>query len=60
MGKDGVIGLKQVKDRGGKVLAQNEESCVVYGMPRAAVVENLADAQLSVEGIIASLNTITS
>ncbi|MEM2145181.1 MAG: CheB methylesterase domain-containing protein, partial [Candidatus Jordarchaeaceae archaeon] len=58
MGKDGVIGLSKVKSRGGKILAQNEQSCVVYGMPKAAVDAHLADAVLSVDGIIQTLKTI--
>ena len=43
MGSDGLEGLKLVKQKGGVILAQNEESCVVYGMPRAVVESNLAD-----------------
>ena len=49
-----------LKDRGGQILAQNDESCIVYGMPKTAVSAKLADAVLSVEGIIDSLNTLTS
>jgi two-component system, chemotaxis family, protein-glutamate methylesterase/glutaminase len=37
MGKDGALGLKEIRNRGGHTIAQSEESCVVYGMPRAAV-----------------------
>jgi len=36
MGKDGAEGLLQLRQRGARTYAQNEESCVVYGMPRAA------------------------
>ncbi|MFZ1979175.1 MAG: chemotaxis response regulator protein-glutamate methylesterase, partial [Bacteroidota bacterium] len=36
MGKDGVEGLKLIKSKGGYVISQDEESCIVYGMPRAA------------------------
>ncbi len=42
MGTDGVDGLRCVRQSGGLVLAQSEESCVVYGMPRAAVDAGLA------------------
>ena len=38
MGSDGVEGLKAVKAAGGRVLAQDEASSIVYGMPREAVV----------------------
>lgn len=37
MGKDGVKGLKAIKDAGGYTIAQNEKSCVIYGMPKVAV-----------------------
>jgi two-component system chemotaxis response regulator CheB len=44
MGDDGVVGSRELKAQGGVLLAQNAESCVVYGMPRAVIQENLADA----------------
>ncbi len=37
MGRDGAIGAKAIKQEGGTCFAQDEQSCVVYGMPRAAV-----------------------
>ncbi len=37
MGKDGAKGMAAIKAGGGRTLAQDEASCVVYGMPRAAV-----------------------
>jgi len=37
MGNDGVDGIKNIKNRGGKTYAQDEASCTVYGMPREAV-----------------------
>jgi two-component system chemotaxis response regulator CheB len=36
MGRDGALGAKAVRQNGGCCLGQNEETCVVYGMPRAA------------------------
>ncbi len=51
MGHDGINGLRKIKSMGGKVIAQNENSCVVYGMPRAAVEEGLADRIVPVESI---------
>ena len=36
MGKDGARGLKALHDLGGETLAEDESTCVVYGMPRAA------------------------
>jgi two-component system chemotaxis response regulator CheB len=36
MGKDGTEGVHHIRRKGGRTLAQNEASCVVYGMPKAA------------------------
>lgn len=43
MGQDGLAGARMVKNRGGTVLAEARESCVIYGMPRAVVEAGLAD-----------------
>jgi len=43
MGKDGLEGAREVRRRGGRVLAEAESTCTVYGMPRAVVEEGLAD-----------------
>ena len=37
MGRDGAKGLKALRDAGALTIAQNRETCVVYGMPKAAV-----------------------
>jgi len=37
MGRDGAKGMKKLRDAGASTIAQDEKSCVVYGMPRAAV-----------------------
>lgn len=47
MGKDGLVGLRELRQRGGRVLAQDEGSSVVYSMPGHAVDEGLADVVLS-------------
>ena len=36
MGRDGALGLKALRDRGHYTIAQDESSCAVYGMPKAA------------------------
>ena len=43
MGDDGARGLKEMHDAGAKTVAQDEESCVVYGMPKEAVKLNAVD-----------------
>ena len=43
MGSDGAKGMEQLKKRGAHTLAESEESCVVYGMPRAAVERGCVD-----------------
>ena len=37
MGEDGADALREIRESGGMTIAQDEESCVVYGMPRAAI-----------------------
>jgi two-component system chemotaxis response regulator CheB len=37
MGVDGAAGLLAIKRAGGKTMVQDESSCVVFGMPRAAI-----------------------
>ncbi len=59
MGCDGVEGLKKLKKIGGKILAQDEASCVVYGMPKAAVDAGIVDSVLSVNGIMESLRSLS-
>ncbi|SKA76393.1 protein-glutamate methylesterase/protein-glutamine glutaminase [Desulfobaculum bizertense] len=49
MGNDGRDGIRVVKQRGGRVLAQNDSSCVVYGMPKAVVDAGLADEIVDIE-----------
>jgi two-component system, chemotaxis family, protein-glutamate methylesterase/glutaminase len=59
MGKDGVEGLKCIKSNGGYVIAQDEESCVVYGMPQAALDEGVVDSMVSPEKISLALDRLT-
>jgi two-component system, chemotaxis family, protein-glutamate methylesterase/glutaminase len=47
MGKDGAQGLLAMKDSGGKTLAQDEQSSVVFGMPREAIKLGAADHVVS-------------
>ena len=51
MGSDGCKGLKNLKNMGGTIIAQNEPSCIVYGMPRAVVDAGIADEIVPLEEI---------
>lgn len=51
MGSDGARGLKTLKQNGGLVVAQNEDSCIVYGMPRAVVESGTADEVVPLQDI---------
>lgn len=43
MGRDGANGMADIKRHGGQTIIQNEETCLVYGMPRAVAERGLAD-----------------
>jgi len=49
MGRDGAQGMQQLKAAGALTLAQNEATCVVYGMPRAAVELGVVDRVLPLD-----------
>lgn len=51
MGSDGVEGTKVLKPKGGWIIAQNEASCVVYGMPKAVVDAGLADEVVDLDAL---------
>jgi two-component system chemotaxis response regulator CheB len=51
MGSDGALGLKEMRRCGAETIAQDEASCVVFGMPRAAIENDAA-------GHVVSLNSI--
>ena len=55
MGSDGCDGLKMLKDKGGRVVAQNEASCVVYGMPKAVVEAGIADEIVELDSLAAAI-----
>ena len=55
MGEDGVAGLHAVRAAGGLVLAQDEATSVVFGMPGRAVAEGLADVVLPVDSLAARI-----
>lgn len=51
MGSDGANGLKAIMDNGGYTIAQDEESCVVYGMPRVALESGAVSKQIKLDKI---------
>jgi two-component system, chemotaxis family, protein-glutamate methylesterase/glutaminase len=60
MGQDGLEGLRELRQAGGRVLAQDEATSIVFGMPGVVVAAGLADAVLPLEGIAASLRELAS
>ena len=58
MGKDGLHGLRLIKKKGGCVIAQDAQSCIIYGMPKAAVEDGIADYVLPLDQISAALLTV--
>ena len=51
MGSDGALGLRLLKRQGCYVIAQDEATSVVYGMPKAAVDAGVVDSVLPLEAI---------
>jgi two-component system, chemotaxis family, protein-glutamate methylesterase/glutaminase len=55
MGKDGALGLKEIRNAGGHCIAQDEATSVVYGMPKEAVAMDAADEVLALAEIADAL-----
>jgi two-component system, chemotaxis family, protein-glutamate methylesterase/glutaminase len=55
MGNDGLRGAKEVRRNGGRILVEAEQTCTVYGMPRAIVEAGLADEVLPLGQIAAAI-----
>jgi two-component system chemotaxis response regulator CheB len=51
MGRDGAEGLLKMREAGAPTIGQNESSCVVYGMPKAAMMLGAVDKEVSLQGI---------
>jgi two-component system chemotaxis response regulator CheB len=51
MGSDGVDGLRKIKERKGVTIAQDEETCLVFGMPRVAIMRGVVDHVVPLERI---------
>jgi two-component system chemotaxis response regulator CheB len=46
MGADGVEGLRAIREAGGQTFAESEETCIIYGMPKAAVEAGVVDRSI--------------
>jgi two-component system, chemotaxis family, protein-glutamate methylesterase/glutaminase len=55
MGSDGTLGCRQMKQQGASIIAQDKDSCVVFGMPRAPVEEGVADVVAPLDSIAAEI-----
>ena len=55
MGSDGASGLSQIRQAGGSTIAQDEESCVVFGMPREAIRMGAAAQVLPLQQVAQSI-----
>ena len=51
MGRDGVAGCTELKRHGGYVIAQHDDGCLVYGMPKAVIEAGVADRVLTLENL---------
>src|SRR6202020_3667778 len=58
MGDDGAQGLGAIKKAGGMTIAQNEESCVVFGMPKAAIERGYATRVVGLDVLSSTLQAL--
>jgi two-component system, chemotaxis family, protein-glutamate methylesterase/glutaminase len=58
MGEDGAAGLGAIRAAGGLTIAQNQESCVVFGMPRAAIERGYAMRVVSLQDLPNTLQAL--
>jgi two-component system chemotaxis response regulator CheB len=58
MGDDGARGMLELKQAGATTIAQNEATCVVFGMPKEAIKLNCIDKVLPLESIASSMLTL--
>ncbi len=58
MGRDGATGLKTMRDAGARTLAQDKDSCVIYGMPKEAWECGGAERQISLDNMAPTIMSI--
>ena len=57
MGADGAEGLLSMRKAGATCLAQNEDSCLIYGMPRSAVEAGAVEVALEIASLTQALRS---
>lgn len=60
MGHDGVLGIKKIREIGGRTIAQDEKTSVVFGMPRVAIENGFIDQILPVQEISGEVLRLTN
>jgi two-component system chemotaxis response regulator CheB len=58
MGTDGAVGLRAMRDAGGRTLAESPDTCVIYGMPKAALEAGAVERQVRIEALAAEIVTL--
>lgn len=56
MGNDGLVGCREIKKYGGKVIVESEETSIIYGMPKMIFDAGLSDKQVPLYNLISALN----
>lgn len=52
MGNDGLLGMRELKKNKGFIIAQDEETSIIYGMPKAVIDDSLADVISPIQNIV--------
>ncbi|MGB9682042.1 MAG: protein-glutamate methylesterase/protein-glutamine glutaminase [bacterium] len=60
MGVDGARGMEEIKKLGGRTIAQDERSCVVFGMPKAAIEKGVVDKIVELDSIPSEIEKVVS
>lgn len=57
MGRDGASGLGMIKAKGGRTLAEHESTCVIYGMPKAAIESGAAEQAVPLDSMHSAIES---
>lgn len=60
MGVDGAKGMEEIKRFGGKTIAQDEKSCIVFSMPKAAIERGVVDKVVELDSIASEIERMIS